>query len=393
MLISLFGEFGPRRLPVTAPADGPARAARAAPVGVDDTDVIVQADAAESMRAHLAQSRGDLDQASSMITLLDPSGIWAPQVLRALSDAGAQRIEALNLREQGTLRTLAVIERTQVARNAGGPLKVYHANVRAPGANSAEIAHALAERSHLTAVIVGAMAPHGVTGLLRGLLSATRQPEWQCPWLVFILPPGANAMRQRILEQDWTSAVRVAAMSESLTGPASVWNAVLTAWEAASLAASSAAPLANPLITKTGDSEYPSRAANDDATLSATAPTSPQWMSRALSEVARTEGVRACGVVELSCGDLLAVAGEPAQATELAQLAPALCASRRAHIAAGGPSSPGPDEILVSMGTRQTVLRPFNQSLALAFIAVVDRSRANLPLLRYRLLEAERNAV
>ena len=386
MLISLFGEFGPRRLPVAPPADS---LARAAPVCVDDTDVIVQADAAESMRAHLAQSRSDLDQASSMITLLDPSGIWAPQVLRALSDAGAQRIQALNLREQGTLRTLAVIERTQVARNAGGPLKVYHASVRAPGANSAEIAHALAERSHLTAVIVGAMAPHAVTGLLRGLLSATRQPEWQCPWLVFILPPAANAMRQRILEQDWTNQVRVAAMSESLTGPASVWNAVLTAWEAASLAASSSASM----VATAGDSGYPCGAANDDAALSANAPTSPQWMARALSEVARTEGVRACGVVELSCGDLLAVAGEPAQASELAQLAPALCASRRAHIAAGGPGAPGPDEILVSMGTRQTVLRPFNQSLALAFIAVVDRSRANLPLLRYRLLEAERNAI
>ena len=376
MLISLFGEFGPRRLPV-APTPGSQSSATA--VCVEDTDVTVQTDAAAAIRAHLAQSRSDLDLASSMITLLDPSGIWAPQVLRALSDAGSQRIEALNLREQGTLRTLAVIERTQVARSGAGPLKVYHAELRAPGANSAEIAHALAERSHLTAVIVGAMAPHAVTGLLRGLLSATRQPEWQCPWLVFILPPGANAMRQRILEQDWNKGVRVAAMSESLTGPASVWNAVLTAWEAASVAARAA-----------GNGTV---AANSDSLQAHSQPASPQWMARVLADLARTEGVCACGVVELSCGDLLAVAGERAQADELANLAPALCASRRAHMAAGGAGLPGPDEILVSMGTRQSVLRPFNHSLALAFIAVVDRSRVNLPLLRYRFLEAERDAV
>ncbi len=362
MLTSLFGEFGPRRLP-SEPAHDAAVVAE-----VDDLDVIVDSDAAKGMRQHFGTTRSDLNQSSSMITLLDPSGIWAPQVIRALSEAGGQRVERLNLRERGTLRTLAVIERTNVPRLTDGPLKVYHAEVRATDGGPPVLAEALAESSHLTAVIVGAMAPHAVTGLLRNLLHATRQPEWHCPWLVFILPPGSNAMRQRILEQDWPAGVRTAAMSESLTGPASVWNSVLTAWEVASRTDD------RPSVTAPNASEL--------------AP--PQWLSHALASVARTEGVLACGVVDLDGGDLLAFDAAPPLHPDLQRLAYAVSAARRAHRAAGGPDLASPDEILVSMGVRQGLLRPLVHSHALGFVALLERAKANLPLLRYRLIDAER---
>ncbi len=362
MLASLFGEFGPRRLPTEAGQSA------AVAVQIDDSDVLVDIDAAQTMRQHFGTTRSDLEQASSMITLLDPAGIWAPQVIRALSEASGQRVERLNLRERATLRTLAVIERTSVPRLAGGPLKVYHADNRSSDGLPQPLSEALAEGSHLVAVIIGALPPHAVTVVLRNLLAATRQPEWHCPWLVFILPPGANAMRQRILEQDWPARVRTAAMSESLTGPASVWNAVLTAWEAA--ASASGRPVGT--VAVAGD----------------LAP--PQWLAHALAPVANTEGVVACGIVDLDCGELLSFDADARLQPELRQLAQALCAARRAHRAAGGPEVAAPEEMLVTMGPRQGVLRPISGSETLGFVALLDRARANLPLLRYRLKDAER---
>ncbi|MDO9285992.1 MAG: hypothetical protein Q7U26_13915, partial [Aquabacterium sp.] len=237
MLNSLFGDLTPRRLPATPPqaARGVA-AAENTVVAAATEDVVVDASPADAMRAHFALHRQDLQRASAMVTLLDPSGLWASQVVHALADAGGQAVQRVNLRDRATLRTLAVIERTLVPRRGADALRVYHADLRAGAMTSDlardEITTALAEGSQMTAVIVGAMQPHALVSLLRTLLLATCQPEWRCPQLVFILPPGAAALRQRILAQPWPPQVQASAVAEPLASAASVWNCVLEAWEA-----------------------------------------------------------------------------------------------------------------------------------------------------------------
>lgn len=369
MLRSLFGELGPQRLPTTQrePRDPNAVAA-----AVRDTDVVFDTDAAQALRGNFENTRSDLGSSSSMITLIDPSGLWAPQVIEALSVAGGQGVERLHLRERTTLRTTATIERTSVPRRSGSPLKVYHATVRVPDGDPDALAHALAEHSHLTAVIVAAMAPHAVTQLLRSLLASTHQPEWRCPWLVFILPPGASALRRRILEQDWPPQVRTAAMSESLSSAASVWNAVLTAWEAAAQSQGAGASA----VADGSDDLAP-----------------PQWLAGVLASVARTEGVIGCAIAELDSGAVVALDGDDAVQAELRRAVQAACAARRAHVVAGGPTLPAPEELLVALGDRQLLLRPLAKSDSLALVALLDRSRANLALLRYRLIDAERHSV
>lgn len=374
MLGSLFGDLSPPRLPQ-------ADASTATVVALSD-DIVFDASPAAAIRRHFTAQRSDLQRASAMVTLLDPSRLWASQVLRALSDATARPLQRLNLRERTTLRTLAVIERALVPRRDADALRVYHADIRAGalevGLAQEEIGSALAEASQLTAVIVGAMQPQALAALLRSLLQATRQPEWRCPQLVFILPPGAVALRQRILEQPWPQQVQASAVAGPLASAASVWNSVLEAWETAPQAAAAAAQrrLPRPAVDLARPRPTP-------------AETLPRALSRLPSVLAASDGLVACGIVDLATGELLVSHGRAGPATDLAEPAMALCAARRALVSTAG-AGDGAEEVLFTTGPRQALLRTLPGGGGLGFVALLDRQQANLALLRFKLLEAER---
>lgn len=378
MLKTLFGDLTPR--PIEGPGYGETELVFAATAVLDErvpaalpheqdphvVDVFVAGSPAHAIREHFTTSRADLGQAPSMITLLDPSRLWAPSVVKALSDASGQPVEKLHLRERTTLRTLAVVERTAVPRRTGGPLKIYHADVRASGAEHDEIVNALAERSHMTAVIVGALPAHAVDALLRSLLAATQQPDWHCPWIVFLLPPGASVLRHKVLSQQWPGRVRATALAETLNGASAVWNTVLTAWEACANA-----PTFNPSL--------PGRLI-DEATL-----------GKALAALVRTEGVIASGVVDLGSGELLVHDSRDTLAFDLGARARRLTAARRVF-SVQGDTGPGSEELMVTHAGRIELLRsPPGGSGRYGTVLVLDRRLANLPLIRFKLTQAEKH--
>lgn len=380
MLKTLFGDLGPRQ--ADGPSYGETELVFAATAVLDEAvpaalprehdpnvvDVFVAGSPAHSIREHFTTSRADLGSATSMITLLDPSRIWAPAVVKALSDATGQPVEKLHLRERATLRTLAVVERTAVPRRASGPLKVYHADVRASGLEHDEIVNALAERSHMTVVIIGALQAHAVDAMLRSLLIATQQPDWHCPWLVFLLPPGAAMLRHRVLSQQWPAGVRATALAETLNGASTVWNTVLSAWEACASAPTFSPTAAARLI--------------DDS-----------QVTKALFALVRTEGVVACGVVDLTTGDLLAHDSRDSLNFDLAARARRLTAARRVF---SNTTDPGTDseELMVTQAGRIELLRAAQPAPnRFGMILVLDRRLANLPLVRFKLMQAEKNLV
>jgi hypothetical protein len=380
MLTSLFGDLSPRR--------GPEKATEAADRGFADTtvledqvpralardtdphslDVFVAGSPAVAIREHFASSRADLDRASSMITLLDPSRLWAPAVIKALSDATGARVEKLHLRERGTLRTLAVVERTAVRLRSAGPLKVYHADVRSLGAEHDEIVNALAERSHMTVVIVGAMQPHALELLMRSLLDATRQPHWHCPRLAFLLPPGAFEAGHRILARDWPSRVRVSVVAEALTGASSAWNTVLAAWE-------------DGLDSLPAD---PRMAGAPRQSLDS------GLLTRQLQNLARSEGIMGCAVVDMERGDLLLSESRSMTNAGLTAMARALCESRAAHGRAAGPGMPVPEELQVVSTAGIDLLRCAPPPSRLGLAIRLERHGAAVQMLRPRMTEVER---
>jgi predicted regulator of Ras-like GTPase activity (Roadblock/LC7/MglB family) len=379
-------------------------------------ELVVTGSPAQAIREHFSATRADLETASRMITLIDPVGIWASAVIKALSDAGGQPVERLQLREQSTLRTLALIERTTLVRRHEDTLRIVHADVRAPGPENAEIPVALMERSHMTTVIIGSMQPHAIDALLGALQDAASLPTWRCPNLLFMLPPSAVWIANKIGSLPWPPRVHVHVTSEPMTSASAVWNAMLGMWN--HVKSQPGWEPAAEVPAALGMSEFPIRvadltaasmprpsaaaaaaaaAANAAASAAAVVRVSrgtldPERARHALTEMLTLDGLLGCAVVDSSTGLVLAREVRDERVVDL-ELAAAACAQvLRAHRqAARNMGLPDQiDEIMTSAGPRQQVMRTLSRHPELFLVALLDKQRTNLALTRYKLAEVER---
>ena len=420
MLTSLFGDLGPAQRPkseggandggfaATAILESVASEINARGQVVDrhSHDLVVTGSPAQAIREHFADTRADLETATSLITLLDPAGVWASAVIKALSDAGGRPIERLHLREHTTLRTLATIERTTLVRRHEDTLRIYHADVRAPGSENAEIPVALMERSQMTTVIIGPLQPHAIDALLAALHAAAMLPTWRCPNLLFMLPPSAVWISNKISAITWPARLHVHVLSESMTGASSVWNAMLGMWNHVK-AQPGWEPATN--LPPTGGAEFPIRLselspapAPPGAAGVAGAPPALVRISRdvldpararlALAGMASLDGLLGCAVVDSTTGLALAreVRGDASVNMDLAAAACAqvLRAHRQAARAMG--LTEQIDEVMAGAGSRQQVIRVVSRHPEIFLVALLDKHRTNLALARFQLMEVER---
>ncbi len=454
MLTSLFGDLGPPKEPGGKKRSGADDSdtgfaattimetvatevnARGQMVDRHSRDLVVSGSPAQAIRDHFADTRADLDTATSLITLLDPAGAWAAAVIKALSDAGGRPIERLHLREHSTLRTLATIERTTLVRRHEDTLRIYHADVRAPGIENAEIPFALMERSQMTTVIIGPMQAHAIDALLEALHAAAMLPTWRCPNLLFMLPPSAVWIANKVSAIAWPGRLHVHVLSESMTGASSVWNAMLGMWN--QVKAQPGWEPANPPLM--GMNDFPIKVAElgagatahsesagvvtgagalftaADALPGSAAPAAlsgsaapaalrgtrgvldPAQARRALASMLTLDGLLGCAVVDATTG--LVLARETREAGDARpvdmNLAGAGCAQvLRAHRQAArsmGLAEPI-DEIMISAGPRQQVIRILSRYPDLFLAALLDKQRTNLALVRFQLMEIERGLV
>lgn len=432
MLTSLFGDLGPARNGKTKSPDfddtqldskGFAATAIMESVGseVNDrgqiidrhvSDLVVTGSPAQAIREHFAATRADLETASSMITLLDPVGVWASSVIKALSDAGGRPIERLHLREQPTLRTIAMIERTTLVRRQEDTLRIFHADVRAPGPENAEIPVALMERSQMTAVIIGPMQPHAIDALLASLRHATGLPTWRCPHLLFQLPPNATWINNKVEAIVWPERLRVHLVSEPMTGASSVWNAMLGIWNEVKLQPGWDPAAVSPMLgindfpVKVGDigakgaaSAVAGVAAADSAVAPAAAPVVTRGVldaargRQALSSLLKLDGLLGCALVDAASGMVLAHESRDDQTIDM-EVAAATCAqvlsTHRRSARQMGLSDPI-EEVITTAGARHVLIRALQRHPDLVLVALLEKHRTNLALARFQLLEVERS--
>lgn len=418
MLTSLFGDLGGPRDPARR-SDGEPDGGFAATTILESVatevnergqmvdrhlrDLVVTGSPAQAIREHFATTRADLDSASRQITLLDPTGVWASAVIKALSDAGGQPVERLHLREHTTLRTLAMIERTTLARRHDEALKIYHADVRAPGADNAEIPVALMEPSHMTAVIVGPMQPHAIDALLASLHDATRLPNWRCPSLLFMLPPNAVWIANKIHAITWPGRLHVHVIDEPMTSASAVWNALLGIWNHVKSQPTWEAPAAPA-------ADFPIKVADLKAALSGPVPVisstpvqyaaprlhpslDPDRCHRALLAMLPLEGLLGAAVVDAASGLVLARELREDHPVDMDVAAAACAQVLQAHRGAARTMGLGEplEELMSSTAGRQQVVRVLTRYPEAFALAILDRQRTNLPLARYKLMELDKS--
>ena len=458
MLKSLFGDLTPLR-DVTGRSGGNASAPDSDPAAFASTaimlhesdtedvpeqaqdrhhdDLLVSGSPAQAMRTHFAGSRKDTFVRQKLITMCDPSHMWAASVIRALADASGQPIERLSLRDQASLSLMATIERTTLPRRTDDTLKIYNADIQAEGDDAAEVQMALMERSDLSVVIIGPMAPSAIDDMLADLHTATLSLHWQCRNLLFMLPVGAGWMVQKIERMDWPAQVRVETQCEPLTSASAVWNRMLAYWQklrseqvqvAQVTQSAQASPLATPNtavhapaaaslmpgsapmpLTEASSSHGLSLPAARQATLFVAPPTQPADLDahepteglsnpvhprRALAvldELTVLDGLIFVALVEGQTGLVRASPARGPDIDRAALAASEIWKTHRRTLRQLGHSRPGDplEEILVTAGSRYHILRTLRAHPDLFILAVLDKLRSNLAMTRYRIMEAQ----
>lgn len=433
MLRSLFGDLSPLRdavartghrstdrdrpatdfaataiLGVAGEEDEPA----ALPPGADphSDELLVGGSPAQAMRAHFAGSRKDTFVRQKLITMCDPSHMWAASVIRALADASGQPIERLNLRDEGSLAPLAMIERTTLPRRTDDTLKIYYADIQADGRDAAEVQTALMERSDLSVVIVGPMAPSTIEHMLADIHDATLSLHWQCRNLLFMLPVNGGWMAQLIERMDWPGQVRVEAICESLTSASAVWNRMLAHWQklrteqappppppsgSAPMPLADAPPSRIQPVTRQATLFVSPPATDADTQVLDDGPGAARIDTRraiaVLDELTVLDGLIFVALVNGQTG---AIAASPSRGPDIDRAALAASEIWKTHrrtLRQMGHARPGEplEEILVTAGSRYHILRTLRAHPDLFILGVLDKLRSNLAMTRYRIMEAQ----
>lgn len=361
-----------------------------------------------ALRLHLEGS-GTPAAEGPAIALFDPVRMWAPALVKSLSDAGGQPLERLVLRDAARLTTLATIERTRVVRRLDAALSVCHADVPSGVADSAAVPLVLLERAQLAAVIVGPMHPESVTGMLEMLLAATHASTWRCPNLLFMLPPAAVWIANKVSGLGWPQPLHLSVLNESLNSAQAVWSALLGIWNHAQSVSLQKAAADEPPVPSEAvlpihveaaapESIAPLRLDLVDGAPAATAQglrpppatLDRQRVEAALQTFIAGDGMLACAIIDAGSGEAIAQAAR--EAIDVGLVAAAATQLLRAHRAAArqiGFADPV-EEVVVSAGSRQQLLRLLRRHPGLFACAVLDANRGNLALARYKLLEFER---
>ena len=283
----------------------------------------------------------------------------------------------------------------------------------------------------MTTVIIGPMQAHAIDAMLEALHAAAMLPTWRCPNLLFMLPPSAAWIANKVSAVAWPGRLHVHVLSESMTGASSVWNAMLGMWN--QVKAQPGWEPANPPLM--GMNDFPIKVAELGDMLASGADARPESAGvltgagalftaaharpahaappaargtrgaldpaqarRALASMLTLDGLLGCAIVDATTG--LVLARETREAGDGRpvdmNLSGAACAQvLRAHRqAARSMGLPDPvDEIMISAGPRQQVIRMLSRYPDRFLAALLDKQRTNLALVRFQLMEIERGLV
>ena len=272
--------------------------------------------------------------------------------------------------------------------------------------------------AQMSTVIIGPMQAHAIDALLEALHAAAMLPTWRCPNLLFMLPPNAVWIANKVSAVVWPAGLHVHVISESMTGASSVWNAMLGIWnhikQQPGWQPSAYPPLEGekgfPIKVSELDSSHARSLTgmplpNGGAAAAVAAVKLPPQVMRvsrhvldpmrakqALAGLLPLEGLLGCAVVDSTTGLVLAREVREDQPVDMDLAAAASAQVLRAHRQAARAMglSEQIDEVMTSAGPRHHVMRTVSRHPELFLVALLDKQRSNLALARFQLMELER---
>jgi predicted regulator of Ras-like GTPase activity (Roadblock/LC7/MglB family) len=246
------------------------------------------------------------------------------------------------------------------------------------------------------------MQPHAIDSLLASLSDATQLPAWHCPNLLFMLPPNAVWIANKISAVRWPARLQVHVIDEPLISSSAVWNAMLGIWNLVKLQpAWDKQPPKQDFPFKVAELSTPPQARRPASPASGLATPvarlgravlDPARARQALTDMLPLEGMLGCAAVDATTGLVLARELREDQPVDMDVVGAACAQILRDHRAAsnamgvGGPV----EEIMTSTGSRQQVMRVISRYPDVFIVALLDRQRTNLPLARYKLMELDK---
>jgi len=362
-------------------------------VGFAQWELFVVIDPAEALRQQFEVLQPDY------IALHDIATQSSRRMLAGLAAASGQPVHQLHIRRQGLGMPLARLEFVELPiGEPGPPLRLYTTEVDADTQQRHRLANLLLARSRLGVVIVGDLPPHALSTALLPLRDAIMSGQWNNRQLLMLPLAGAAALASQAAHLGVGTAVQVST-TPLVTRPAEAWNYLRGHWNKQRAKLRELAiflPEINDPVIVPPTASAPAPLLNNSALPlpmqpMPTARTVPAAGTRAdpalvtyIRKCGELKGMISCCVFELATQRSVGNTGSRPGPAALASQGATLMASMAEVASAMNLGDAAPDAA-ITLGNHHQLLRAVPGRPGLALHAVLDRSVANLTLVRLQM--------
>jgi len=336
------------------------------------------------------------------------------RMLQGLAAAMQRPVHQLHIRRQGVGMPLARIEFVELPVGPDQPpLRLYTTETDADTAQRRRLARTLLSHSRLGIVMVSDLPPHALATALMPLRDAIVEGPWLNQDLLMLPLAGASSLGGQAAHLARGSKVRIRT-TPVITRPAEAWSYLRASWnklreqlseeaihipEILDLVPRAAPPPAGAARTEPGAprSPLPMQPMPEVRAAAAPAPAvADPVLAAYLRRCGELKGMVSCCIFELASQRTIGHTGARPGPAGLAAHGASLMASMAevAHALNLGDAAP---DAAITLGSHHVLLRAVPARRGLAMHAVLDKSQANLTLVRLQLqrldLLLEENAI
>ncbi len=363
-------------------------------VGNAQWELFVVIDPAEALRQQFEVLQPEF------IALHDIGTQSSRRMLAGLAVASGQPVHQLHVRRQGLGMPLAQLEFVELPIGEGSPpLRLYTTEVDADTQQRHRLANLLLARSRLAVVIVGELPPHALSTALLPLRDAIMSGQWNNRQLLMLPLAGAAALASQAAHLAVGTSVQVST-TPLVTRPAEAWSYLRGHWNKQRDKLRESAiylpEINDPVIAAASGTGTVSQGS---PALPLPLPMQPMPAPRATPAVAprvdpalvtyirkcgELKGMVSCCVFELATQRTVGNTGTRPGPAALASQGATLMASMAEAANAMNLGDAAPDAA-ITLGGHHQLLRAVPGRPGLAMHAVLDRSVANLTLVRLQM--------